>query len=132
MVIDMGTFFSRPPALPTDMGELRTIMAADRTLMAWVRTSLSMLSFGFTIYKFLQGIAAQTPLPHPNSPRQVGLFLTGMGIAAIVLGTISYWTTLSDLQRTEHFRIGRPVLAMALLMSLAGIALFISMATRLV
>jgi len=32
----------------------RTRLAAERTLMAWVRTALSMISFGFTIYKFLQ------------------------------------------------------------------------------
>ena len=31
-------------------------MAADRTLMAWIRTTLSMISFGFTIYKFLQAM----------------------------------------------------------------------------
>jgi putative membrane protein len=31
----------------------RTRMAAERTLMAWVRTALSMIGFGFTIYKFL-------------------------------------------------------------------------------
>ena len=29
-------------------------MAADRTLMGWLQTALSMISFGFTIYKFLQ------------------------------------------------------------------------------
>ena len=32
----------------------RTRLAADRTLMAPVRTALSMIGFGFTIYKFLQ------------------------------------------------------------------------------
>jgi putative membrane protein len=30
---------------------MRTMMAADRTLMAWIRTSLAMFSFGYTIYK---------------------------------------------------------------------------------
>ena len=34
----------------------RNKLAAERTLMAWVRTALSMISFGFTIYKFLQVI----------------------------------------------------------------------------
>ncbi len=120
------------PALPSDMGEMRTIMAADRTLMAWIRTSLSMLSFGFTIYKFLQGVAAQGNLPNAESPRRVGLFLAGMGVAAIVLGTINYWTTLKDLCRTEEFRIGRPVLVMALIMCLAGIALFAGIVFRAV
>ena len=39
-----------PPNLPL----MNTLMAADRTLMSWTRTSLSMLSFGFTIFKILQ------------------------------------------------------------------------------
>ena len=118
--------------LPSDMGEIRTILAADRTLMAWIRTSLSMLSFGFTIYKFLQTIAANGKMDHPNSPQTVGLFLTGMGVAAIVLGTMGYWITLRDLQKVEHFRLGRPVLLMALIMSIAGVASFVSIATKLI
>jgi putative membrane protein len=107
-------------------------MAADRTLMAWIRTSLSMLSFGFTIYKFLEGVAQSGNLKRPESPQVVGLFLAATGTAAIVLGTLGYWATLKDLQRVEQFRLGRPVLLMALIMSIAGIALFVSIATRAV
>jgi len=124
--------FHRAPALPSDLGETRTIMAADRTLMAWIRTSLSMLSFGFTIYKFLETVASQPGAIHSDSPQRVGLFLTGMGVAAVVLGTFSYWTTLRDLRRVEAFRLGRPVLLMALIMSIAGVAMFFSIATRVV
>jgi putative membrane protein len=32
----------------------RTWLAHERTLMAWVRTATSMISCGFTIYKFFQ------------------------------------------------------------------------------
>lgn len=117
-------------ALPGDMGEVRSILAADRTLMAWIRTSLSMFSFGFTIYKFLQGMQAKAQMEQSNSPQQVGLFLVGMGVTAMMLGTLSYWTTLRELERTEKFSIGRPVLLMALIMSVAGIAMFVSIATR--
>jgi hypothetical protein len=46
--------------------------------------------------------------------------------------TIGYWSTLKDLQHTEEFRLGRPVLLMALIMSIAGVALFVSIADRLV
>jgi putative membrane protein len=122
----------RPAVLPGDLGEIRTIMAADRTLMAWIRTSLSMLSFGFTIYKFLETMAQQNAAPHADSPQRVGLFLAGLGTAAMVLGTIGYWVTLRDLKRAEEFRLGRPVLLMALIMSLCGIALFFSIAERIV
>lgn len=122
----------RPGVLPSDLGEIRTIMAADRTLMAWIRTALSMLSFGFTIYKALEALASQGHMDRPNSPQMIGLFLTALGVTSVVFGTISYWTTLRDLQKVEKFRIGRPVLLMALIMSVAGIALFVSIATRIV
>ena len=43
----------------------------QRTLMAWVRTALSMISFGFTIYKFLQVLQEQSTVPilRPQAPR---------------------------------------------------------------
>ena len=120
------------PVLPTDMGTMRTIMAADRTLMAWIRTSLSMLSFGFTIYKFLEGAAQQNMLPRSGTPQDVGLFLAGMGTLSMVLGLFSYWTTLKDLRRTEEFRLGRPTLFISLVMTLAGLTLFVGIAGRVV
>jgi putative membrane protein len=120
----------RTPRLPSDLGTLRTVMAADRTLMAWIRTALSMLSFGFTIYKFLDTIAQQTPLPHPRSPQQVGLFLSALGTACMLAGTISYWVTLRDLRKTERFRLGRPVLWVGTIISLAGLILFYTIIRR--
>lgn len=120
------------PILPKDLGEIRTILAADRTLMAWIRTSLSMLSFGFTIYKFLDSIPRVAGEARQSSPQHVGLMLVGMGTAAMVLGTIGYWTTMREIRRVDQFRIGRPVLVMALIMSMAGLLLFVSIATRIV
>ena len=124
--------FHRPPRLPSDLGVMRTVMAADRTLMAWIRTALSMLSFGFTIYKFLDTVAQQGALPRPHSPQAVGLFLAALGTGSMVLGTISYWATVKDLQKVEKFRLGRPVLLVGVIISLAGITLFVTIAERVV
>ena len=118
--------------LPSDLGAMRTIMAADRTLMAWVRTSLSMLSFGFTIYKFLESAVQSDQLARADSPQQVGLFLAGVGTLSMMLGVVSYWTTLKDLRRTEEFRLGRPALFISLVMLMAGVALFLGIAARVV
>ncbi len=106
-------------------------MEADRTLMAWIRTALSMLSFGFAIYKFLDSAPKQV-LAHPESPQRVGLFLAAMGTACMVLGLVDYWITLKDLRRIGDFRLGRPVLAISFIMAFAGVALFVSIATRVV
>ena len=37
------------------------MVALDRTLMAWVRTATSLISFGFTIYKFFSSFASRHP-----------------------------------------------------------------------
>jgi putative membrane protein len=122
----------RLPLLPADLGATRTVLAADRTLMAWIRTSLSMLSFGFTIYKFLQAMAESNQIADSHSPQRIGLFLAAMGTFAMVIGTLGYWATLKELRASQAFRVRRPVLIIALLMSVAGLALFGSIWTRLV
>jgi putative membrane protein len=120
-----------PPSLPPDLGEMRTVMAADRTLMAWIRTSLSMLSFGFTIYKVLQGLQEAGKALHPNAPQKAGLFLTGMGVLAMVLGTVQYRMTMKDLNKLDRFWTGRPALIMAMILSVLGVFLFFSILTKL-
>jgi putative membrane protein len=121
----------RPPELPTDLGELRTVMAADRTLMSWIRTAMAMLSFSFTIYRFLEGVKVEHELTSHNVPQNVGLFLAGIGTLSIATGTFEYWTTLRDLNRMEKFRLGRPVLLIAGILACSGVALFCSIAFRL-
>jgi putative membrane protein len=117
----------------SDLATTRTVMAADRTLMAWIRTALSLLSFGFTIYKVLQGFAESGALSmsHGGSPRSAGLFLTGMGTVAMVMGTIEYWQTLKALRELRMMRLARPPMIMAVLMSVTGTFLFFSIITKL-
>jgi putative membrane protein len=116
----------------TDLAAVRTLMSADRTLMAWVRTSLSLLSFAFTIYRILEELPRlANRLPGSDSARTTGLVLAAMGTFAMVMGTVDYWHTLKMMQRQTHFSLRRPALAMAFMMSFMGIALFLSISTRL-
>jgi len=113
----------------TDLAVKRTLMAADRTLMAWLRTALSMISFGFTIYKLLQGFQGVEgyALANKIDPRVVGEFLVGLGTLSMVMGTIEYWFSLRDLCRMAHAGIWtRPSFIMSLIISLAGLGIFIS------
>lgn len=116
----------------TSMAATRTLMAADRTLMAWVRTSLSMNSFGFTLYKVLEGFQqAGGVLPRDETPRNVGLFLTALGTVAMVMGTIEYVQTIKTLRRFHAIPLARPSLVMALLMSIGGVFLFFGIIANL-
>lgn len=84
----------------------RTRMAAERTLMAWLRTSLAMISFGFTIYKFLQVIQQQYPerVLRPEAPRDLGVTLIGLGTFALIIACIQHWKYVRSLRPDRPYR----------------------------
>lgn len=65
-------------------------MAHDRTMMAWVRTAASLISFGFTIYKFFQYLReqGQTAEHRLLGPREFALFLIAIGLSSLVLASL--------------------------------------------
>jgi len=88
----------------TDMARARTAMAADRTLMAWVRTALSMISFGFTITKFFQYLQESNQITAGvRSARNLGLTLSVLGVAGVVVAVVHYRATLKTLG-VQHAR----------------------------
>lgn len=115
----------------TELASNRTLMAADRSLMAWIRTGLSMISFGFSIYRVLEGFQGSTATADvAQSPRTVGLLLTGLGTLAVVMGTIEYWQRRRELLVHGPIKLWRPAFLMAITMSVIGLALFFGITTR--
>ncbi len=69
----------------------RTRLAYERTLMAWVRTATSLISFGFTIYKFFQFEAGRTaPVNDLLSPRAFAMLMIGTGLVALSFSVIEH------------------------------------------
>jgi putative membrane protein len=70
----------------------RTRLAHERTLMAWVRTATSLISFGFTIYKFFQYVH-ESGRPHQSSllgPREFAMLMIVIGLLSLVAATVEH------------------------------------------
>jgi putative membrane protein len=74
-----------------EIAERRTSMAADRMLMAWVRTSLSLFSFGFTLYRIFLKDSWSLVRPCP-----VTLIRSVRGIILVVLGVLAFLMGITD------------------------------------
>ncbi len=75
-----------PPDASTRLAAERTRLANERTLMAWIRTSTSLIAFGFTIFKFFQYLSTTEHRHQPIlSPWVVGMLMILLGVAALTL-----------------------------------------------
>ncbi len=64
----------------------RVYFAAERTLLAWTRTSLSLMGFGFVVERF--GFFVHAMVPQHSETLQRGLSFWG-GLVFISLGVLS-------------------------------------------
>ena len=105
----------------------RTRLAHDRTLMAWVRTSTSLISFGFTIYKFFQYLREQNAVRADRlfGPREYALLMISVGVVALVFATLQHRRDMKAL-RALH-----PEIPYSLVTVLAGFMSLIGVVTLL-
>jgi len=110
----------------------RTRLAAERTLMAWVRTALSMISFGFTIYKFLQVLQGQSTLPvlRPQAPRDVGLTLIGIGTFAVIIACVQHWKYIKKLRHDQPYTPWDLTFIVSCIIGFLGLAMIVSIIFR--
>lgn len=65
----------------------------ERTYLAWVRTAIALMGFGFVVSKFglfLRLMARTEPVPRPISSGLIGIALVVMGGAMVLLAAIRY------------------------------------------
>jgi putative membrane protein len=116
------TSHAAPVKLSSDELALdRTRLAHERTMMAWIRTSASMISFGFGIYKFFDYFKGDHPVTQGIvTPRRFAIFLIATGLIVLAGAAFQNWGELSRLRRAGA-RVPRSLAGgIAILMSIIG------------
>lgn len=93
----------------TDLGDPRIALAVERTYLAWVRTALAMMGFGFVVARFSlflseiggnEAVRIPASVPHPSA--WIGILLVVGGVFVQAGATIRYRQQLSLLRGTSH------------------------------
>jgi putative membrane protein len=116
--------------------------ANERTFLAWVRTAIAVMAFGFLVEKFDLFLELAAPslvgralsLPGQKFGNIAGLALIVLGTAMVATAAIRFLTTAKTID-SEEPRPGpgsRVDLALAALLVLLGCALFVYLSHALV
>ena len=121
---------------------LRTRLALERTIMAWLRTAVALIGFGFAIVQYLehlQQFPGARPVYLPEAPRYLGLALISCGILALLVSIWQYWWSIRYLWGEPYTSIAgvtkegkqTPVIAVAIVLIGIGLFAFFAVLLRL-
>jgi putative membrane protein len=84
----------------------RVWLAAERTLLAWIRTGLAMMGFGFVVARFglfLRELEASQQIAAPVSPTLSFYFGTTLVLTGVA---VNVWAAAAHVRLLNQFREG--------------------------
>jgi putative membrane protein len=132
----MANLPDNPISLANELARERNREAADRTLLAWIRTSLALISFGFGIERLGQAaIELDGKLAGFSAIRTRigGAVLVALGVAATLAGMWEHRRMLQAIASDDYRYADRPPIAryMAIALVAVGLAALVLILTGL-
>jgi putative membrane protein len=124
--------------LTNELAKERNRAAYDRTLMAWIRTAISLIGFGFAIaksYEYIQMDEMEKAgrfIDQIHAPLWFGMSFIVLGMLCILGGVIQYVRVVKQLQ-SGQFTYGEPrplAKIVALILLIIGIFALITLFQR--
>jgi putative membrane protein len=114
---------TEPRPSPASPADPRIYLAAERTLLAWVRTGLALMGLGFVASRF--GFLTEPGSQHSGISLWGGIAMVALGILVNVQSSVAYWRTVTRLNRGEPltFSAVSPGIVLALVLAILGVAL---------
>jgi len=107
----------------TNLATFRTAQSLDRTTLAWIRTTLTMNSFGFGLIAFFRTVREQKETPETIRMHQTAIHfgegLVVIGTLATIAVALSHARSLYRLRRGELPEASRLPLSIAVALLLA-------------
>jgi putative membrane protein len=115
----------------TELAFARTRAAYERTMMSWIRTATSLITFGFTIYKLfqLEGLGRAQP-GHLIGPREFAFLLVSLGLISLLLATVEHRQNIRTLGAQYPGNQRSLAALLAGLISILGIVALLAMIVR--
>ena len=116
----------------TQLALQRSFLATERTLMAWIRTSISMIGFGFTLAKLFQSLAdahvlIRGPAGMVWSAEGVGMLLISLGTFALVVAVFDHHRELKQLRAAGLGARFSLTTAVASVLAILGVTALVSL-----
>ncbi len=108
----------------------RVHMANERTFLAWIRTSIAIMAFGFVVEKFslfvkqmAYYLGKEASPPPPGYSSLIGIVLVGLGVVMGILAFVRYKAVERQIE-DDTYKPSR-ILSVLLFLSVLSIGVFL-------